>query len=69
MFCSVGADEKLIRQLSKEAKVKFDMAISLFTNIINQLVTGKIKIKLLSHILQNKSPFFELHKLGKITCK
>ncbi|XP_016116503.1 E3 ubiquitin-protein ligase rnf213-alpha-like, partial [Sinocyclocheilus grahami] len=55
--------EKLISQLSEEAKEKFDMAISSFTNILNQLVSGKIKIKLLNHILQNKSAFFDLLNL------
>ncbi|ROL47362.1 E3 ubiquitin-protein ligase rnf213-alpha [Anabarilius grahami] len=58
-----GADEKLINQLSEDAKKKFDMAISLFTDILNQFVTGKIKIKLLNHILQNSSSFFELLNL------
>uniref|UniRef100_A0A8C1YEU9 RING-type E3 ubiquitin transferase n=1 Tax=Cyprinus carpio TaxID=7962 RepID=A0A8C1YEU9_CYPCA len=42
---------------------KFDMAFSLFKNISNQLVTGKIKIKLLNHILQKSSAFFELLNL------
>ncbi|XP_042587954.1 E3 ubiquitin-protein ligase rnf213-alpha-like isoform X2 [Cyprinus carpio] len=58
-----GADEKLINQLSEDAKKKFDMAFSLFKNISNQLVTGKIKIKLLNHILQKSSAFFELLNL------
>uniref|UniRef100_A0A672LJT5 RING-type E3 ubiquitin transferase n=1 Tax=Sinocyclocheilus grahami TaxID=75366 RepID=A0A672LJT5_SINGR len=52
--------------LSEEAKEKFTMAISSFTNILNQLVSGKIKIKLLNHILENKSAFFDLLNLGKI---
>lgn len=65
LFC-IGADEKLINQLSEDAKKKFDMAFSLFKNISNQLVTGKIKIKLLNHILQKSSAFFELLNLGKI---
>lgn len=55
-----GADEKLIDQLSDEAKEKFAMATSLFTNVLNQLVTGKIKMKLLNHILEKKSVFLEL---------
>ncbi|XP_059403390.1 E3 ubiquitin-protein ligase rnf213-alpha-like [Carassius carassius] len=55
--------EELISQLSEEAKEKFEMAISSFTNILNQLVSGKIKIKLLNHILQNKSAFLDLLKL------
>lgn len=65
LIFSVGADEKLINQLSEDAKKKFDMAISLFTDILNQFVTGKIKIKLLNHILQESSSFFELLNLGK----
>ncbi|XP_026134867.1 E3 ubiquitin-protein ligase rnf213-alpha-like isoform X3 [Carassius auratus] len=58
-----GADEKLIDKLSEEAKEKLAMATSLFTNILNQLVTGKIKIKLLKLILQKKTAFFELLNL------
>lgn len=66
-FCSAGADEKLIDQLSDEAKEKFAMATSLFSNILNQVITGKIAIKLLNHILQKRSTFCELLNLGKIT--
>ncbi|XP_048046866.1 E3 ubiquitin-protein ligase rnf213-alpha isoform X2 [Megalobrama amblycephala] len=58
-----GADEKLIEQLSEEAKEKLAIATSLFTNILNQLVTGKIKIKLLNLILEKRSAFFELLNL------
>lgn len=63
---AAGADEKLIEQLSEEAKEKLAIATSLFTNILNQLVTGKIKIKLLNLILEKRSAFFELLNLGKI---
>ncbi|XP_051570261.1 E3 ubiquitin-protein ligase rnf213-alpha isoform X1 [Myxocyprinus asiaticus] len=55
-----GADEKMFEQLSDEAKEKFDMATSVFTNVLNQLVNGKIKIKLLNHILHKQSTFLEL---------
>ncbi|XP_026120794.1 E3 ubiquitin-protein ligase rnf213-alpha-like [Carassius auratus] len=58
-----GTDEQLISQLSEEAKDKFTMAISSFTNILNQLVSGKIQIKLLNHILENKRAFFDLLNL------
>lgn len=64
-ICSAGADEKLIDQLSDEAREKFAMATSLFSNILNQVVTGKIAIKLLNHILQKRNAFFELLNLGK----
>lgn len=64
-ICSAGADEKLIDQLSDEAREKFAMATSLFSNILNQVVTGTIAIKLLNHILQKRSTFFELLNLGK----
>lgn len=63
---AAGADEKLIEQLSEEAKEKLAMAKSLFTNVLNKLATGKIKIKLLNLILQKRSAFFELLNLGKI---
>lgn len=63
---AAGANETLINQLSLEAKEKLAMTTSLFTNILNQLVTGNIKIKLLNLILQNRSAFFELLQLGKI---
>ncbi|XP_073713018.1 E3 ubiquitin-protein ligase rnf213-alpha-like [Misgurnus anguillicaudatus] len=55
-----GANEQLINQLSEEAKEKFAIATSLFTDILNRLVIGKIKIKLLNHIMDNKSVFLEL---------
>ncbi|RXN17930.1 E3 ubiquitin-protein ligase RNF213-alpha-like protein [Labeo rohita] len=55
-----GSDEKLISQLSEKAKEKFTMAISSFTKISNQLVSGKIKIKLLNHILRNKPAYLDL---------
>ncbi|KAL1277475.1 hypothetical protein QQF64_024148 [Cirrhinus molitorella] len=58
-----GADEKLIDQLSDEAREKFAMATSLFSNILNKFVTGKISIKLLNHILQKRSTFLELLNL------
>ncbi|XP_073689267.1 E3 ubiquitin-protein ligase rnf213-alpha [Garra rufa] len=58
-----GADEKLIDQLSDEAREKFAMATSLFSSILNQVVTGKLAIKLLNHILQKKSTFLELLNL------
>ncbi|XP_067222276.1 E3 ubiquitin-protein ligase rnf213-alpha-like [Chanodichthys erythropterus] len=63
IFELYGADENLINQLSEDARKKFDMAISLFKDILNQFVTGKIKIKLLNHILQKSSSFFELLNL------
>ncbi|XP_043106269.1 E3 ubiquitin-protein ligase rnf213-alpha-like isoform X2 [Puntigrus tetrazona] len=58
-----GADEKLIDHLSNEAKEKFAMATSLFSNCLNQFITGKIQIKLLNHILQRRSTFLELLNL------
>nr|XP_055046764.1 E3 ubiquitin-protein ligase rnf213-alpha-like isoform X2 [Misgurnus anguillicaudatus] len=58
-----GADEHLISQLSEEAKEKFAMATSLFADILNRLVKGKIKIKLLNLILNKKSVFLELLQL------
>ncbi|XP_077086723.1 E3 ubiquitin-protein ligase rnf213-alpha [Siphateles boraxobius] len=55
-----GADEKLIDKLSEEAKERLAIATSLFTSILHELVTGKIKIKLLNLILQKRNAFFEL---------
>ncbi|XP_041755240.2 E3 ubiquitin-protein ligase rnf213-alpha-like [Coregonus clupeaformis] len=55
-----GADEKLIEQLSKEAKVKITEAISSFKVICNQLISGSIKIKLLNDILGKKATFTEM---------
>lgn len=63
---SAGADEKLINQLSKEAKEKLAMATSIFKNTLKQLVTGNIKIKLLNLILQKSAEFLELLRSGKI---
>ncbi|XP_056587886.1 E3 ubiquitin-protein ligase rnf213-alpha-like [Triplophysa dalaica] len=58
-----GADEKLIDQLSEEAKEQLAIATSLFTSILNQLVTGNIKIKLLNVILKKSAAFLELLSL------
>ncbi|XP_043084874.1 E3 ubiquitin-protein ligase rnf213-alpha-like isoform X2 [Puntigrus tetrazona] len=57
------ADEKLINQLSDEANEKLTMAISSFTKILHQLLSGKIKIKLLNHILEKRAAFFDLLNL------
>lgn len=61
---TVGADEKLIDQLSEEAKERLAMATSLFTNISDQLIRGNIRIKVLNHILAKKNTFTELVKIG-----
>ncbi|TRY85502.1 hypothetical protein DNTS_016006 [Danionella cerebrum] len=58
-----GADEKLINQLSNEAKEKFVMATSLFADVLNQLITGKIKMRLLHLIMEKKGAFLELLSL------
>ncbi|XP_047657054.1 E3 ubiquitin-protein ligase rnf213-alpha isoform X2 [Tachysurus fulvidraco] len=58
-----GADEKLIDQLSQEAKERLAMATSLFTNISDQLIRGSIRIKVLNHILAKKNTFTELLKI------
>lgn len=62
---TAGADEKLIDQLSEEAKEQLAIATSLFTSILNQLVSGNIKIKLLDVILKKSAAFLELLSLGK----
>ncbi|XP_062875116.1 E3 ubiquitin-protein ligase rnf213-alpha [Trichomycterus rosablanca] len=58
-----GADEKLIDQLSNEAKERLAVATSLFTDISNQLINGNIRIKVLKHILEKKDNFLELVKI------
>ncbi|XP_066499023.1 E3 ubiquitin-protein ligase rnf213-alpha [Hoplias malabaricus] len=63
IFLLQGADEKLINELSDEAKERLAMATSLFTNISRQLITGNITIKLLNHILKKKNTFIELVKI------
>lgn len=60
----LGSDEKLIDQLSEEAKERLAMATSLFTNISDQLIRGNIRIKVLNHILAKKNTFTELVKIG-----
>lgn len=64
---TVGADEKLIDQLSEEAKERLAMATSLFTNISDQLIKGNIRIKVLNHILARMNTFTELVKIGNCT--
>ncbi|KAM9457017.1 E3 ubiquitin-protein ligase rnf213-alpha-like isoform 2-T2 [Clarias gariepinus] len=58
-----GADEKLIDQLSEEAKERLAMATSLFTSITDRLIRGSIQIKALNHILAKKNTFTELVKI------
>ncbi|XP_049324067.1 E3 ubiquitin-protein ligase rnf213-alpha isoform X2 [Astyanax mexicanus] len=58
-----GADEKLIDQLTEEAKERLAIATSLFTDISHQLITGKIRIKVLNQILKKKDTFIELVKI------
>ncbi|XP_076843194.1 E3 ubiquitin-protein ligase rnf213-alpha isoform X2 [Brachyhypopomus gauderio] len=58
-----GADEKLIDQLSEEAKNRLAVATSLFTNVSCQLVEGNIRIKVLNHILNKKNNYIELMKI------
>ncbi|XP_045076975.1 E3 ubiquitin-protein ligase rnf213-alpha-like isoform X2 [Coregonus clupeaformis] len=58
-----GADEKLIDQLSEEARERMAVAISSFTAISNQLVHGNIRIKLLNSVLEKRDTFTELLKI------
>jgi hypothetical protein len=60
----LGADEKLIEQLSEEARDRMAIAISTFTAISNQLVHGNIRIKLLNSVLEKRDTFTELLKIG-----
>eukprot|EP00063_Salmo_salar_P075006 XP_014049841.1 PREDICTED: E3 ubiquitin-protein ligase RNF213-like [Salmo salar] len=62
-----GADEKLIEQLSEEARDRMAVAISSFTAISNQLVHGNIRIKLLNSVLEKRDTFTELLKIGKMS--
>ncbi|KAL7850786.1 hypothetical protein SRHO_G00201350 [Serrasalmus rhombeus] len=61
-----GADEKLINELSDEAKERLAVATSLFTDISRQLITGNIRVKVLNHILSKKNTFIELIKIDSL---
>ncbi|XP_026862579.2 E3 ubiquitin-protein ligase rnf213-alpha [Electrophorus electricus] len=63
VFQLYGADEKLIDELSEEAKNRLAVATSLFTHISHQLLEGDIRIKVLNHILDKKNTFIELMKI------
>ncbi|XP_033998789.1 E3 ubiquitin-protein ligase rnf213-alpha isoform X4 [Trematomus bernacchii] len=58
-----GADEKLINELSQDARDQIAIAISSFTAINNQLVHGTIKTSLLKIILDRKTAFLDLLKI------
>lgn len=58
-----GADEKLIEELSHDAKDRIAVGISSFTAMKNQLVEGNIKISLLKIILERRDAFLELLKI------
>lgn len=64
-FVTAGADEKLIEELSHDAKDRIAVGISSFTAMKNQLVEGNIKISLLKIILERRDAFLELLKIGK----
>ncbi|KAK0137552.1 E3 ubiquitin-protein ligase rnf213-alpha [Merluccius polli] len=55
-----GADEKLIEKLTLEARDRIAIAISSFTAITDQLVSGNIKINLLKFILGRRDAFLAL---------
>ncbi|CAL8303834.1 unnamed protein product [Merluccius merluccius] len=55
-----GADEKLIEKLTLEARDRIAIAISSFTAITDQLVSGNIKISLLKFILGRRDAFLAL---------
>ncbi|KAJ7989846.1 hypothetical protein DPEC_G00308720 [Dallia pectoralis] len=55
-----GIDEKLMEQLSEDARDRIAVAISSFTAIADQLIHGNIRIKLLNSILEKNSTFIEL---------
>ncbi|XP_010769191.1 E3 ubiquitin-protein ligase rnf213-alpha [Notothenia coriiceps] len=58
-----GADEKLINELSQDARDQIAIAISSFTAVNNQLVRGTIKTSLLKIILDRKAAFLDLLKI------
>ncbi|XP_040012185.1 E3 ubiquitin-protein ligase rnf213-alpha isoform X2 [Xiphias gladius] len=58
-----GAEEKLIEELTQDARDRFAIAISYFTAINNQLVNGTIKISLLNIIMERRDAFIELLKI------
>ncbi|KAK5884967.1 hypothetical protein CesoFtcFv8_018727 [Champsocephalus esox] len=58
-----GADEKLINELSQDARDQIAIAISSFTAINNQLVRGTIKTSLLKIILDRRAAFLDLLKI------
>ncbi|KAK0137548.1 E3 ubiquitin-protein ligase rnf213-alpha [Merluccius polli] len=58
--CKAGADEKLIEKLTLEARDRIAIAISSFTAITDQLVSGNIKINLLKFILGRRDAFLAL---------
>ncbi|TNN72678.1 E3 ubiquitin-protein ligase rnf213-alpha [Liparis tanakae] len=58
-----GADKKLIETLSQDATERIAVAISSFSAIVNQLVSGDIRTGLLKIVLEKKDSFLELLKI------
>uniref|UniRef100_A0A8C2ZVG6 RING-type E3 ubiquitin transferase n=1 Tax=Cyclopterus lumpus TaxID=8103 RepID=A0A8C2ZVG6_CYCLU len=58
-----GADEKLIKMLTQDARDRTAKAISSFSAIVNQLVNGDIRTSLLNIVLEKKNSFLELLKI------
>ncbi|XP_062387528.1 E3 ubiquitin-protein ligase rnf213-alpha [Sardina pilchardus] len=57
-----GTEQKLIDQLTDDAKEKITVAISAFSAVTDQLIRGDIQMKLLSYILEKRANFMELLK-------
>ncbi|XP_030645560.1 E3 ubiquitin-protein ligase rnf213-alpha-like [Chanos chanos] len=60
IFQLLDTENKLIEQLSDEARKRMAVAASSFTTITEQLIRGNIKLMRLSHILEKKEAFCEL---------
>ncbi|XP_010872579.2 E3 ubiquitin-protein ligase rnf213-alpha isoform X2 [Esox lucius] len=69
IFQLYGIDEKLMEQLSDEARDRIAVSISSFTAIADQLIHGNIRIKLLNIILEKRDTFTELLKIDCLSEK
>ncbi|XP_076122057.1 E3 ubiquitin-protein ligase rnf213-alpha-like isoform X3 [Alosa pseudoharengus] len=57
-----GKEQKLIDQLTDDAKEKITVAISTFLAVTDQLIRGDIPMRLLNYILEKRANFMELLK-------
>ncbi|XP_072560845.1 E3 ubiquitin-protein ligase rnf213-alpha isoform X2 [Paramormyrops kingsleyae] len=67
IFQLLDTDERLVNELSDDAKEKVVVASSAFASISEKFISGKMSVGLLNCILENQSVFVELLQIGYLS--